>query len=242
MSEAREIRRNMLKLGFVTPNLAERAAKRRARNSARYAAARSSAVAVARGLNAASRGLQLSKGEFKAVDVTTATTSVGTTPVFFLLNGMTSGSGLDQHIGREVTLKSLEIKYVVGPEAGVTVDQMVRVLLVYDRQTNGAAPAVTDVLTSQSSVSPRNLENRHRFKILYDRTLPINTPVEPISKKYRKFYRRLAHPVTFNAGVAGTVADITTGSLYLVAFGTRPIGANTAAYIEFFSRIRYQDA
>lgn len=62
MSEARAIRRNMMKLGFVTPNLAERAARRRARNAARYAAARSAAVTVARGLNVASRGLQLTRG------------------------------------------------------------------------------------------------------------------------------------------------------------------------------------
>ena len=142
MSEARAIRRNMMKLGFVTPNLAERAARRRARNAARYAAARSAAVTVARGLNVASRGLQLTRGEFKAVDVQVANVQVSTTPLLYLLNGMGSGSGLGQHIGREVTMKSIEIKYILGPDSCTTDDQTARIVIFYDRQTNGAAAAL----------------------------------------------------------------------------------------------------
>lgn len=240
MSEARGIRNNMLRLGFVTPNLAERAAKRRARNAARYAAARSTAVAVARGMNAASRGLQLGKSEFKSVD-TQGTTATDANTSVTLLNGMTSGSGINQHVGREIMMKSVEFRYMTYATPVTGVDQYHRVILVYDRQTNGAAPAATDVLVSATAISPRNLENRHRFKILYDRTIEVNNVGEPGSTKARKFYRRLAHPVTFNAGVAGTVADITTGSLYMITIGTEAAGA-TAGSTSVYCRVRYQDA
>jgi len=207
--------------------------------------ARDAAAAVARraplvlGPNIAQRGLVLNQGEFKSVDVT-ATAAATTASAVTLLDGIARGDEINERIGREVTLRSIQISGVsyVTPATGI--DQNHRVLIVYDRQTNAAALTAAQVLSAVSCYAPRNLENRKRFKILFDRTWHLNASAEPNSQRIFKFYRRLAHPVTFNAGDAGTVADIVTGSLYMVTLGSAAPGA-TSGEVLVSSRLRYTD-
>lgn len=205
-------------------------------------AMRDAAAAAARAVvvpNYAQRGLQLTSGEFKSVDVNADGVSCSTTPGVVLLNGMQSGASINQRVGREVTMRSIQFQYVVRANtAGV--DQQVRVVLVYDRQTNGAAPLFLDVFDFANVTCARKLENRKRFKILYDRTHVVNAVGEPGSQVARRFYRRLRHPVTFNSSSTAYVGDITTGSLYLLFLSTQAAGTN-AALIDYSSRIRYSD-
>lgn len=217
--------------------VSEQMAAGRAVRQAQVEAAR--AVVVAAAPNYAQRGLQLSSGEFKSVDLHADNVSCSTTPGILLLNGMTVGSSIDQRVGREVTLRSIQFQYVVRANtAGV--DQQVRVALVYDRQTNGAAPAFNDVFDYSNVTAARKLENRKRFRILYDRTYTLNAIGEPGAQVARRFYRRLRHPVTFNSGSTGLVADITTGSFYLLFLSTQAAGTN-AALLDYNTRVRYTD-
>jgi len=205
-------------------------------------AGRAGAVAALRGIgvkNVAVRGMQLSAGEFKSVDVT-GTPATDTASGVLLLNGMARGDEIFERNGREVTMKSIQLTCQNNVTTGTGVDQTHRVLLVYDRQANGAALTAAQVLTAVNVFSPRNLENRRRFKILMDKKLTLNASGEPGSNRVWTYYRRLRHPITFNAGDAGTVADITTGSLYLVVVGNAAAGP-TAGTTTVNSRLRYQD-
>jgi len=202
-------------------------------------AAAARAVVVGGAPNYAQRGLQLSSGEFKSVDLHADNVSCSTTPGIILLNGMTVGSSIEQRVGREVTMRSIQFSYVVrANSAGV--DQQVRVALVYDRQTNGAAPAFNDVFDFTNATAARKLENRKRFRILYDRTYVVNAIGEAGSQVARRFYRRLRHPVTFNSGNTGLVSDIATGSFYLLFLSTQAAGTN-AALLDYNTRVRYTD-
>lgn len=203
------------------------------------AAAAARAVVVAGAPNYAQRGLVLSAGEFKSVDVTDVADAVIASSVT-LLNGIARGDEINQRIGREITMRSIQFQYTARVTPTTGVDQEQRVLLVYDRQTNASALTAAQVLNAVNTLSPRNLENRKRFKILYDRTFTLNASGEAGSFVTRRFYRRLRHPVTFNSGAAGTVADIVTGSVYLVAIGSQVAGP-TAGFVSFSSRIRYSD-
>jgi len=204
---------------------------------------RGAAVAAARGINAAARGLQLNAGEFKAIDVS-ATSVVDTTGAVTCLNGCARGDDIAGRNGRETTMKSIEFRAVVAPTDVTGVEQTARVLLVYDRQANATPLTAVQVLAANNTYAPRNLENRRRFKILFDRTFQIGdrsaAPASMPFAKTIKFYRRLAHPVTYNAGNAGTVADIVTGSLYLITVGTQGAGGAAGSCI-FYSRVRFQD-
>lgn len=182
-------------------------------------------------------------GEFKSVDVNGQINSDLTGGVG-LLNGIAPGSGLDQRIGRQVTLKSIQIRFQVNVTSGTGVDQVSRVLVVYDRQSNAAAPTTANIISAAGTgydvLRPKNLDNRKRFKILMDRTFYLNASGESNSGVCFNFYRRLRHPMEFNAGVAGTIADIVSGSIYVVCVGNQAVGA-TAGQMTYFSRVRYVD-
>jgi len=213
---------------------AERAAVSAGARAAKIAAYREAPLLA----NMAVRGLNLAKGEFKAVDATaTATPSVA--GVLALVNGIARGDDISERTGREVLMRSVQQSFRIYWTAN-GVDQTLRVLLVYDRQTNAAALTFAQVLAATNVVSPRNLENRKRFKILMDKRIDVNglSASDPgqTSRSFQ-FYRRLRHPVTFNSGDAGTVADITTGSLYLMFLTT----TDNNMTCQYYSRVRYED-
>ncbi len=81
-------------------------------------------------------------------------TQVGTaaTPIeiistgsFTLLNGIAAGTSLGERNGRHATLRSLQCRGIVRLKSTETT-QVVRMVIFYDRQANGAAPTATDLL------------------------------------------------------------------------------------------------
>lgn len=201
--------------------------------------------------NRASRGHFRAAGELKAVD-SGFTEDVTTTAEFLLLNGIARGDDIGQRIGRKSLMKSIEIRIrndvnprilPVGIEPAIPPgkDQYHRVLLVYDRQTNGTAPAITDILDGQAGVlALTKLENRARFQILLDKVIQLNMSDEAGSGKFWKKYLKVNLPIQFGSGNGGTVADIKTGSLYLFWVGTSAPGFE-AGTINGHIRIRYAD-
>lgn len=210
---------------------------RAGRYMARGRAARAAQVAAMRGREYSQ--IYVNKGEFKAVDAS-SNAAADTTGTLVLLNGMARGDDINTRVGREVTMKSIELHWRAYVTAGTGTDQVHRLLIVYDRQANAAALTGAQVLTTFDTISLKNLENRKRFKIMYDQTIYLNATGEPGAGNVGKWYRRLRHPVTFNSGNAGTVADITTGSLYALVVGSEAAGA-TAGNILLKTRIRYLD-
>lgn len=220
------------------------------RDDTRSGKNRAAIVAAARGYypNIAQRGLQITKGEFKSIDKTVSSATLDTTGSVTLLNGCARGSDINEREGREITLRSLQLRLNVMVRSEAIVDQTVRILIVYDRQTNGTAPSVTDVISGGTVTGMRNLENRKRFKIIMDHTTRLNATytggasLHTASNNgyFHDFYKRFELPTTFNSGTAGTVADISTGSLYMVRIGEIAAGT-AAAEVDFCSRVRYQD-
>lgn len=124
--------------------------------------------------------------EIKAIDFPTIAVSAGgqtvqnfalmsTPPVGYTLNCIAVGSGYFNRIGSKINMKNLHIRgFVVNN--GSSVSDMGRIIVVYDRQTNGALPPLTTILSQrdsagtaqQSGTSEVNLDYRDRFIILRD--------------------------------------------------------------------------
>ncbi len=223
----------------------------RARPKTAIAAARNTASRIARSAriaayreapmlaNLAVRGLNLAEGEFKAVDVVGSGT-ISQTPTVVLLNGIARGDDIGERTGREVDLRSIQASITLNTG---NVAQQHRVVIVYDRQTNASAATMAQVLNAVNIRAARNLENRKRFSILFDKTYILTAAAIGTSNtKHINWYRHLRHPETFNSGDAGTVADITTGSIYLMVYGTvAPGGGADNGSMDSFTRIRYLD-
>jgi len=199
---------------------------------------RGATIAAARAIP--SRGLPGTGVEFKSVDVA-ANVDAHSVATLTLLNGIARGADIDERDGREVVMRSIQLSYTAQVTSGTGTAQRVRVMVVYDRQTNGAAPTSAQIMSVDSDVhAPRNLEYRKRFTILHDRVYVLNAHNESGGEQFCRFYRKLNHPITFNSGNAGTVADIATGSLYLVCCGTQDSGESDGVVI-FNSRVRYTE-
>lgn len=137
-------------------------------------------------------------------------------------------------------MKSLMIKYYFTGTGATSTG--LRCIILYDKQTNGALPAVTDVLTSDTIMAAQNLDNAKRFIILADfypfddqsegMALAGNNGTGVMYKKYIKMNLE-----TMYAGNAGTIADIEMGSLIIMTNGN---GATIAAQ-SGIHRIRFID-
>ena len=96
------------------------------------------------------------------------------------LNLIQAGSSFFNRIGRRIEMKSLQLNLQINPIPPTANEfypsQTIRLLIVYDSQTNGAFPAISDILqsTSQAGVNQTsnyallNLNNRDRFTIIRD--------------------------------------------------------------------------
>ena len=139
-------------------------------------------------------------------------------------------------------MRSIELAYHASVTSGTGIDQFVRVAVVYDKQANATAPTAAQIFQEPDLVhAPRNLENRKRFKILYNRVHQLNSNIEPGGQSQQaKLYRRFNLPVTFNSGNVGDVTDIITGSLYLFVLGNLDSGA-TDGHVVYYCRIRFTE-
>jgi len=142
------------------------------------------------------------------VYVTTyATTAITWTPL--LVNGLTQGTGASNRIGRQIFMTHAQWK--------ASASQLTRLLLIYDSQSNGAAPAIGDILQDPADpgFSPHNFQGRERFSYLFDSVYDL-TPERAVNLTWK--YMPIGLHTSYNDGNAGTVADITSGALYLFAY------------------------
>lgn len=172
---------------------------------------------------------QRSLMEAKVVDTDPATYNMDTTGTVTLLNGVATGSDYTDRVGRKIILKSVYVRGIIKPVDTQTSDVLCRMMLVYDMQSNGAAPAITDILKSSTSTAQLNMNNRDRFKIIMDKVVALGA--RDISSGYTgmvnvvpvKKYKKLRHE-TIYSGTLSTVASIATGGLYLVTIGDQTSG------------------
>jgi len=192
-------------------------------------------------------GTRRTMQEKKTVDVDPTTGLFDTTGTVTLLNGVAVGTDFTDRVGRKILMKSLFIRGCIGPVDNDTADNASRLLIVYDMQANGVAPAITDVLKSSSPYAQLNLNNRDRFKVLVDKLWncgkSINTATQAVSNSPTvyswKRYIRMSREVLFQ-GTAATVASIATGSVYLITLGDQ--APNGGSKISYSCRIRFTDS
>lgn len=201
-----------------------------------------------------------SLSESKVSDNSTATYQINTTGSFTLLHIPQLGSDFNARIGRKTFMKSLYIRGRVTTEAttgaSIAADinagpQHFRMIIFVDLQPNGATPGVTDLLVEALPSSQLNLNNRDRFKVIKDKNWyvdPIVTNATP--KTFSAFnktgdvfktYKKLGQEVIFNATNGGTIADITSGALYMFWIGNQAAGTQTDGNAIVSTRVRYTD-
>lgn len=174
------------------------------------------------------------------------------------LSAVAQGDGESQRDGRVYHINSIHLRgYVEAPNAESQTaplkDQLVRLCLVWDTQTNGATLNAEDVMAAIGSgddfFSFRNLQYSKRFIVLKDMTIRIpasaagmnegasNLFAQANCKVPFKINKKFSKPIKVRCtGTTATVASISDNSLHLI--GCCSENVNTAT-ISFESRVRF---
>jgi len=153
-----------------------------------------------------------------------------------LFSSAAVANAVDARIGRKIFMTSITMKLTVPSTPG-------RLIVVYDKQANGALPAANSYLVNNADITSLvNLSNKDRFVVLMDQWIPDPNALgyPPITGTIpMTFYRKINKEALFN-DVGSTVGNNvfpTTGS---VIIGYANVG-DTALLVEGNVRIRFTD-
>ncbi|AUM61747.1 capsid [uncultured virus] len=176
------------------------------------------------------------KPEFKVVD-SVGSTAVSTTATLTLLNGLAEGDSATTRDGRQVLFKSLQL-YERGTLHASATNTTIRSIIFLDKQPNETAPTAAALLATAVAGGVdafRNLDNRKRFVILHDSRMVLSTD---FPERVHEHYKKMSLVSQYDSGNAGTIADITSNSLYLLQISDE--ATNTPTQI-FNVRLRFID-
>lgn len=164
-----------------------------------------------------------------------------------LLNGIGVGAEVYQRVGRQIQLVNLDLRFAVTQQNGALNTQLCRVMVVYDKQTNGLNYPSTALLDNSVPavfwpLKQYQRDNLDRFIVLMDEVIQVNPNLLDNSFPYIHRMVNLRHLFTqFNAVAGALVNTIQTGSLYLWTFSMAPLGLiNLKA--DMTARVNYLDA
>jgi len=170
-----------------------------------------------------------------------------------LVNGIAAGAGPNLRTNRVVSMAACEIFIVLSSLGGLAApfssgaSSALRVMLVYDCGNNGQPTfAANTVLTVDNFMAPYQLSNSKRLRILLDETLPgfgsagmVRSAAEVVLV-FRRTVPLRGIRAWFSTG-GGTLADIQSGSLYLITW--QDGGVNNVAWPaqEGTTRVYFRD-
>jgi len=182
------------------------------------------------------------------------------------INLIAVGSSMFNRVGRKIEMRSVRLNaniVTLAVTRATIVPDFARIMVVYDRQTNGAFPAIADIIqdTDQAgtnfndTMGGLNMNNRERFVTIIDKriTLPqatatagVLTNVFPndvqVPTRIDEFRRLKGLTTHFKADSAtAVIGDISTGALYIMSVaGTQAAGTELFNYA-WNIRLKYVD-
>lgn len=154
------------------------------------------------------------------------------------INLIAQGTTAAQHIGRKAVMTSVLIRgwlTLSGTNNGA------RIVVIYDKETNGALPAATDIFSLNDSMSPMNLANSDRFIVVADKRPFVENQgfgPTPTTGEW-EIYRKMRLPIQFNDTTTATITAINTGSLLVCTCLND--AAQTVPSQETHTRVRFID-
>jgi len=166
-----------------------------------------------------------------------------------LATGMTQVSGSAQgdasyeHTGKQISMQSFQLELELAQPQTDASGSTVRVILLYDRQPNGAYPAIGDVLADNAGAptfnSGINIGYRQRYAVLRDAQITLNYS-GPLTAHYETFIRR---PLAMNfIGITNAIASLGSGAVYLIVFFNQLVGTTAPTITSVHCRTRFYDA
>lgn len=198
--------------------------------------------------------------ENKFFDVETATDAFSGTwatmePATTNLTAVGQGDGESNRDGRRYAIRSIHLRGEIRINAAESQttpksDELCRIVLVWDSQTNGAQLTATDVMDGSGTndfLSLRNLQFTKRFRVLFDKSFHMNTGPANMNEgaanlfAHGLIFRHWKYNKTFNppipvtmSGTTADIANVTDNSIHMIGVGT-----STTSLLSYQCRIRF---
>lgn len=194
-----------------------------------------------------------SRYEKKYFDTEVTLASNATTAAFVpTLNGIAQNTDPFGRVGKQITVTNVNchLKLTSGQAPATTAAGQYRVILGIDKQSNGAAPLITDILSSAplATISPnsfRNMFTLDRFVILKDKLVTLNrwstngTGAYEGSKVFKLSWKG-AVPVMYK-DTGATVSSVTSNNFFLLMLANTTAGGGASEQLVGVARIKYTD-
>lgn len=159
------------------------------------------------------------------------TTDATTTGAIIALNQMAAGDTALLRDGNKIVMKSIQLRFFLQLEAS-TVNAIVRMFIVYDKQSNLGNPSIAtagtgplDTITVQSL---RQVATVSRFKVLWDQVYTLNQQNDTITNLqivHDEIFIKIPSDCQKTSFADGIAAAPITGGLYLMYFSNLAAGA-----------------
>ncbi len=177
--------------------------------------------------------------EYKQINVQSTNVSIGTSAVHNELTNLLQGHEDTQRDGNSIRLKSIHIKGFIKTITSSS-KNVVRLVVVLDKQTNQAQAAFSDIFFDNSAgdavISDRNIDNTRRFTLLWDKVIVLEAS-SSAGTRYFNFYKKLNMPIRYD-GNANDITDLTQNSLQFIQVSDT---VSSTPIITFHARLRYLD-
>lgn len=191
------------------------------------------------------RGLNIEKKFFDTANTFTFD-ATGEVPASGQLALIPQGVTESTRVGRKCTVTSIQIRASVYyvPAADTVGAEVAYLYLVLDRQANGAAAGIADVLTGTGmGVAMINLANSERFKILKRFVIPLQAGAGVQTAfgrddKPLDFYKKCKIPLEFS-GITGAITELKSNNIFFLA-GTDGGGDDNVQFTGT-TRLRFTD-
>lgn len=176
--------------------------------------------------------------EMKWLDTFSALTAISTTPQIVQVTNTQQGSTAETRVGEQIKLTSLYFKYTLEANANA-VNTFTRILIIQDMQTNGAIYTAADVFENSSGnadiVSPLNLKNKYRYRILYDKIHNFQDTGRKTAQD--SFYKSIQMLIRYKSN-NGDITDLSSNSLSIYLVSNQ---ATNTPSINYSMRLRFVD-
>lgn len=163
------------------------------------------------------------------------------------LHHVAAGTGEQNRVGRKISLRKIHIRgtYVLTPATDQTkCSAIVRTIVYLDKQCNGSAATVTDILESAAWHSFNNLANKSRFRILLDRKTKVRSEAGAydgtddqygINQNMYEWHINVNLPIEFNS-TTGAIGEIRSNNvgLLMITNGSARVTTDYKWRVRFF--------
>ncbi len=170
--------------------------------------------------------------ERKFHDVVEVTALLNTTPNIEDLSLIVQGTGAAQRIGNSIRISSAQMRMIYS-DNDATNTLPIHIRHIVFKWTDDAAPLSAQILVSNTILSPLNVNNSHKYRIIYDAVIGLS----PNGREtvVRKYYKNQSQIMKFDGGGS---TDHVSGSYWSLAFSDNTADPPT---LKFVSRLRYVD-